>query len=444
MSGDHNSEAHHPPEVTGAIQHGHLLKFFTILGAQYLLAFATGVLIARILGPTDRGRLTFFLTIPQWALVVVGLGAPQAITYLIASRRFSQSESLSVVFTVLLTLGGAILILALALLAPWSPAFKRFTMTEAGLVSVLSFASIALAILLAVILGWQQTLQYFLFQLVAPVCFLVALAVLFSIRRLNYSTVIAANTAIMIISCAVVAYAITRRTGFRLRLRFGFWRPILGYGLKIYVGSILSLVIVRMDVFFVAAFLGFTALGYYAVAVQMAEVVYRLASVFATARLPETASRSKADADQTFPALSRQLILLSLVVMSIIAVAGTAFIRIFLPAFRPAIPAMLLLLPGSTFLGLANLYFAELGGRGRAGYGSSIIAANSVTMVILDLLIIPLWGINGAAIASSLVYGMGFAFALYAVQRESDIRLLDLILVRPRDLLVYKSLIARA
>jgi len=444
MTDDKSSEAFRPRDTFGGVSHQSVLKFVIILGAQYLLAFITGPLIARILGPTDRGRLTFFLTIPQWAIVVLGFGAPQAITYLIASRRFSQSEALSVVFTVLLTLAGLILILSLALFSPWSPAFRQLTATEAVLLPILSFSSIALVVLLAVLLGLQRTMDYYLFQLVTPLLYFGSLIGLYLTRRFVYLTVIESYTAIMIASCAIVAYWLVKTAGFTLKVSFSLWRPILGYGLKIYVGSILSLVTVRMDVFFVAFFLGFTALGYYAIAVQMAEVVYRLAGIFATIRLPETASRSKTEADQTFPRVSRQLIFLSILGVFIVALGGVAFIRILLPAFQPSIPALLLLLPGSAFLGLANLYFAELGGRGRAGYGSTIITVNSVIMVILDLLIIPLWGINGAAIASTFVYAMGFTFAIYAVQRESGIRFFDLVLLQREDLLVYKSLFRRA
>jgi stage V sporulation protein B len=424
--------------------HKSIVVLVIILGAQFFLSFITGPLIARVLGPTDRGRFTFFLTIPQWAIVILGIGAPQAITYLVASRRFPKSQSLSVVFTVLLTLGGVILILALGLFTLVPAALARLTGLEAVLLTTLSFASISLLVLSAVLLGLQRTIDYYVFQLLTPFLFLGVLVGLLLTGRFAYLAVIEAYTFLMILSCVAVAVWLIKQVGFQFRVSFKFWRPILGYGLKIYVGSILSMVIVRMDVFFVTAFLGFTALGYYAISVQLAELVYRLAGVFATIRLPKTASHSKAEADRTFPAVSRQLILLSCLSSLLVALAGIALIRIWLPAFRPSIVALLLLLPGTASLGLANLYFAELGGRGRAGYGSIVIAINSVMMILLDLVLIPLWGINGAAIASSVVYAMGFSFALFAVQRESGIRFRELILVRRDDLMIYKTLIQRA
>jgi O-antigen/teichoic acid export membrane protein len=434
----------HVADVEHAALYKSVFVLLVILAAQYCLSFITGPLIARVLGPTDRGRFTFFLTIPQWAIVTLGVGAPQAITYLVASRRFSKSESLSAVLTVLLTLGGVMIILALGFFLLLSPGFTRFTRVEAVLLPTLSFAAIALVMLLAVLLGLQRTIDYYAFQLLTPLLFFGVLVGLLLTGRFAYLAVIESYTAVMVLSCIVVAAWLIKQTGFQLKLSFNFWRPILSYGLKIYLGSILSIVIVRMDVFFVTAFLGFTALGYYSISVQLAEIVYRLAGVFATIRLPQTASRSKAEADRTFPAVSRQLILLSFLSILLVAVAGFVLIHFWLPAFRPSIVALLLLLPGTASLGLANLYFAELGGRGRAGYGSTIIALNSVVMILLDLVLIPSCGINGAAIASTLVYSLGFAFALFAVHRESGIRFRELLLVRREDWMLYKTLIRSA
>lgn len=412
-----------------------------LLGVQYCLSFITSPLIARLLGPTDRGRFTFFLSIAQWAVVILGLGSPQAITYLVARQSFHRSQAISIVFTVLLTVGAAATILAIALLSLWRPAFTYLTSLELALLAVVSFASLSLALLFSLLLGLQRIFDYYLSQLLTPLIFFGVLIVLLLAGHFSYVALIQAYTAVLILSCIVVTARLIKQVGFKFSLPFKSWRPILAYGLKLYPGSILSIGIIRLDVFFVTAFLGFTELGYYAISVQMAEVVYQLASVFATIRLPQTASGSKADADRSFPAISRQLILTSFLIALLVAAGGIALIQIFLPDFKPSIVALLLLLPGTISLGLAHLYFAELGGRGRPGYGTMIIVINTLTMIVLDLWLIPVWGINGAALASSIVYAMGFSFALVAVQRESGVGFRDLTLVGYEDLRIYKTML---
>jgi O-antigen/teichoic acid export membrane protein len=411
-----------------------------ILGVQYCLSFITSPLIARFLGPTDRGRFTFFLTISQWAVVIVGLGSPQAITYLVAHRHFPKSQSIGVVLTVLLTVSGAVSLLAFAVFSLWSPAFAYLTPLEQALLAIYSFASLSLTLLSAVLLGLQKITDYYLSQLLTPLLFFVVLIALLLTGHFAYLPLIQAFAAIAIVSCTAVALRVIKQVGFQFSLTFKSWRPILAFGLKLYPGLILSLAITRVDVFFVTVFLGFTNLGYYAIAFQMAEVVYQLASVFATIRLPQTASGSKAEADRSFPTISRQLILTSLLSALLVAAGGIILIRIWLPNFKPSIVALLLLLPGTISLGLAHLYFAELSGRGRPGYGTKIIIFNTLTMIALDFWLVPAWGINGAAIASSIVYTVGFLFALMAVHRDSGIGLRDLVLVGSQDLRIYKTI----
>ncbi|PYS52609.1 MAG: hypothetical protein DMF68_01130 [Acidobacteria bacterium] len=116
-----------------------IFVLLAIISAQYCLAFITSPLIARYLGPDGRGRFTFFLSVTQWTIIIFGLGSPQAITYLVASRRFPGSKAFSVALTVLITLAGAISILTLALFFLWPTALNNLARSEVALLAVCSF-----------------------------------------------------------------------------------------------------------------------------------------------------------------------------------------------------------------------------------------------------------------------------------------------------------------
>ena len=421
-----------------------LLVALVILSAQFVLGFLTSPLIARLLGPADRGRFTYFITISQWAVIIFGLGSPQALIFLIARQRFPRSQIITVALTAVLTLGGAASLIAAALLFLRPLKLTRLTSPELVLVVAFSFASFAYGMLSAVWLGLQKTTEYYLSQLLTPLLFVCVLFVLLLTGHFAYLPMIEAYTAITMIACLVIALRIVRDAGFQLMVPPRLWREMFGYGLKVYPGSLLSMLISRLDVFLLTAFHGFTALGYYAISVQMAEVVYQLSSVVATIRLPQAASKSKAEADSSFPAVSRQLILISFLSAATVAAGGIVLIRTWLPNFAPSIVALLWLLPGTISLGLAHLYFAELAGRGRPGYGSMVTILIALAMIVLDLWLIPRWGIKGAAIASSLVYASGFSLALFGVHRESGIGYRELLLVRSQDLSVYKTFVSQA
>jgi len=62
-----------------------------------------------------------------------------------------------------------------------------------------------------------------------------------------------------------------------------------------------------------------------------------------------------------------------------------------------------------------------------------IAVASLVITVSLDLLLIPRMGIRGAAIASSLSYGLTAVLSLLVFVRESGLRVRDALCVRKED-----------
>ncbi len=405
-----------------------------IWGAQFVLGFLTSPLIARLLGPTDRGRFTYFLTIAQSAVVVCGLGLPQAVTFFVAHRRFARAQIIAVAATWWLALSGVAGLIAAALVSSWPTGFAHLTRPEVVPLVVVSLASLAVGLSSSVLLGLSRTTEYYLLQCLTSLTLVGTLAVLWLTGHFAYLSMIETYAAITAVACVVTALRIAPRAGLRFTAAGDLWRRMLAYALKIYPGSVLSMVIVRVDVFVVAAFHGLAAVGYYAVSVQMAAVVYQVAGLVATVRLPRVAGHSKSEADRSFPRISRRLIATSVASAFAVAVAGILVIRLWLWQFSPSIVVLLLLLPGAICLGLAQLYFTELAGRGRPGYGSAVTIVLAVAMIALDFWLIPRWGINGAAVASSVVYASGFMFALVGVHRESGIGFRELLLIGRGDL----------
>ena len=72
--------------------------------------------------------------------------------------------------------------------------------------------------------------------------------------------------------------------------------------------------------------------------------------------------------------------------------------------FLPAAPALFWLMPGMVFLAVSGFVKLDLTGRGRPGWISVVLSICAVTNLVLNFLLIPYWGIVGAAIASSITY----------------------------------------
>jgi O-antigen/teichoic acid export membrane protein len=103
-------------------------------------------------------------------------------------------------------------------------------------------------------------------------------------------------------------------------------------------------------------------------------------------------------------------------------------------AFRPALLPFFIILPGVWFFGTGLVIANDLNGRGRPGLSSALSAIAVSIAPGLDFLLIPPYGVTGAAIASLVAYTVLGITSLIALGRVSG--------VRPRDLMPTRAELA--
>jgi O-antigen/teichoic acid export membrane protein len=120
-------------------------------------------------------------------------------------------------------------------------------------------------------------------------------------------------------------------------------------------------------------------------------------------------------------------IILAITIVGAIGLAlfGKLAIRIiFSNAFIDAYIPLLVLLPGVVLLGAGKVLVNDIAGRGYPHYNSITAGVSLIATIILDLILIPLTGVVGAAIASSVSYALAFftsiGFYLYVSEINNN------------------------
>jgi Na+-driven multidrug efflux pump len=103
-----------------------------------------------------------------------------------------------------------------------------------------------------------------------------------------------------------------------------------------------------------------------------------------------------------------------------------------------AVVPLWLLLPGVFTLSGAKILTSYLSGIGKPIYATWIAGGGLVLTVILDLFLIPRFGIAGAAAASSIVYTLTAAACIYCFRLESGAGILETVIVQPQDFAYYR------
>jgi O-antigen/teichoic acid export membrane protein len=107
---------------------------------------------------------------------------------------------------------------------------------------------------------------------------------------------------------------------------------------------------------------------------------------------------------------------------------------VFGPEYRPARPALLWLLPGLVAIAVGRVMANDVAARGRPGLnlvGSLLGLAVNVT---INLLLIPAWGITGAALSSSMSYIIIVAVVLISYSKLSGNAWWTLFVIRSGDI----------
>nr|MDQ4040199.1 oligosaccharide flippase family protein [Actinomycetota bacterium] len=216
-------------------------------------------------------------------------------------------------------------------------------------------------------------------------------------------------------------------------------RSMLRYGARVQVGSLFQAANTRLDVLILQAYRPLADVGYYIVAQTIAELVITLASAFQTSILPLVARYEGEDRQETTSADSiRHYGILAGAATLANAAFGTAVILFaYGPEFHPAVTPMLVLLPGIWFLGIGMVIQGDLSGRGRPGLSSMLAGMAAVVTVAFDFLLIPPYGVVGAACASVIAYTTFGTASMIALSRVSRIPLRRMLVPRRADFAAY-------
>lgn len=212
-------------------------------------------------------------------------------------------------------------------------------------------------------------------------------------------------------------------------------RQLLRYSLQAFAANLLFFMVYRVDYWLVNYFCADKALlGNYIQVSKLAQVFFIVPGIVATTVFSVTAAGEKAAMGTTVQRLSRFIFTGAALICAVLAGVGHwLFPAIFGEGFTQMYGPFLLLVPGILAIATLYPYTAYYAGKNKVRHNivGSLLAL--VTIVAADCLLIPVWNISGAALASSLGYLVYEGYILRQFKKEYGIRLRDCFILQKQD-----------
>lgn len=412
---------------------------FVIIG----FSLATGIITARWLGPEGNGTIAALTVYPSLFLTFGALGVSQSTTHLIGHSRYSENDikksiaQIWVFSTVFSLLSSFFLIkyfsnsgenLTWAILAILPIPFTLFNKYNSG-----------------IFLGKNQISAYNRINWIPKVLGFFAIVILLVFLDLGISAVLLAA----IIGPLFIFIFLLFMNGFidffSTEINFKLIKNIIYLGLIYALALLIINLNYKVDIILLDKLSTSFNTGIYSKGVAIADYLWEIPMLLSTTVFARSASAKN---DMEFSIKVTRLLRISIVVIGIAAlilifVSKYIILIMYGQEFIKSTEVIQLLLPGVLLLTFFKVLNMDLAGKGKPWVSMKAMVPAVIINIILNLLIIPKYGANGAAFSSTFSYTIAALLFLYFYSKEVGIPIAKILAYSKRDLDFFKSILQK-
>jgi len=416
---------------------------------NFILALISSIILARVLGPKGKGIYALIVLIPKTMLKLGTLGIEAANVYFTGSKKYKVKDivSNSLLCSILF---GFILILLFYVISQHS-VFKNFlnsNQLNSFYVWLMIFTvpfSLLSGYLRNVFLGKEDIITYNKINILQNALQLAAVFTLLLILRLDLFGAISTYIFTNICMFLLVVFFIVKN-GIKIYFTYNakLFKNMLNYGIKAYFANLAQFLNYRLDMFLIAIFLTPVEVGYYSIAVGIAEKLWMLPGAIATVLFPRISSIMDIKANNLTSKIARNTFFIIFIFALLLAGITKPLIKVLFGfAFLSSAMPLLILLPGIVALSLSKILTADLAGRGKPQFAAYSSFVSLAVNIPLNLLLIPKWGISGAAFASTIAYIIATLIVFISFTKVSGKPWIEVLFIRKEDFQDYKRIILK-
>jgi O-antigen/teichoic acid export membrane protein len=209
-------------------------------------------------------------------------------------------------------------------------------------------------------------------------------------------------------------YVISKKVKIEIGFDINFILKLFHYGIRGFFGSLLLILIFKIDYYILNMFSNIRDVGLYSVSVGFGEMIFFIPEAIGVMLFPKLASMDYMDRNKRMVQLLRFFFLmLGIITLFVFLLSRQIMVFVYGIQYAYSAHLMRIMLPGFFFLSFYYLYFSYFYSRGKPEVVTAVLFITAVIKIILSLILIPKFGAQGASFGTLISYIIcGFIFVL--------------------------------
>lgn len=378
---------------------------------------ATGIVTARALHPAGRGELAAIVLWPMLFSGLTTIGLPSALVYHLrrepddAAALIGAAAWLAIAATTLGVAAGWLLI-------PWWLGQHAPSTIRAAQWCLLTTHLCALTLVGRA--AWEARGAFAasaLSQMVTPAVVLAGLAVLAWRGPITTGAAAAVYVLAGVPSLVWMWRSLSRQHGLAAGVARR-WRRLTHYGVRSYGVDLCGVLAIYLDQVLVVGWLSVEAMGIYAVALSLARVLGAVHASVAAIVFPRAVGLAPAAMSAQLGRAARAGTIVAGVLGAAVVLGSPVLLGgLYGRAYLAAVPLLPILVVEAMVAGLVQVLLQGFLAAGRPALATSVVAAGVVASLPLFMVLVPRYGVMGAAVALLCASALRLGLTLYVYRR---------------------------
>ncbi|MCF8232713.1 MAG: polysaccharide biosynthesis C-terminal domain-containing protein [Bacteroidales bacterium] len=369
-----------------------------------LTGLLLGIILARLLGPQGKGTYTALTVVPAMVASFTALGMRRTAVLFIGKGDHSPSRIVSAVITILLfsSLIGMVATLAVFTLMD-NPGFIPLYI---GLVTLVVPFRLAAVYIAGVYIGRENFRFANILKWIIPLINLILVVVLVWGLHMNITGALL-SMLLASLAASIIGY-VKLSTDFKLRIAWDshIIKKMIRMGILYATSFLVMKLIYRIDVILLERLSDLKEVGYYSIAVNIAEKLWQLPLAMGIVVMSRSANEKvKGEMEESLGRLLRLSLFAGIIGAIVIYFLAPLLVPLlFGKDFGPGSIMLQTILPGIILFIIFRLLNSRLSGLGKPMIAIYSVIPALVVNIILNILWIPEYGGIGAAMATNVSY----------------------------------------